>query len=172
VLFRLNPSNVPLQVVSLDQLGRPKTDVASATVRVYRVLDAGTEDELLATTPLAQVGTTNIWRYTWLPASLGEGVYHALYSLVDTNGYTTKQQESFSVRDIAKEETLEGAVTTLNAVAANVLLILKVETGRWRIVDNQMIFYDTNGTTPLYTFDLKDINGMPSNVNIFERDPV
>jgi len=35
-----------------------------------------------------------------------------------------------------------------------------------------MIFYEEDGVTPKLTFDLKDINGIPSNVNIFERRPV
>ena len=32
-----------------------------------------------------------------------------------------------------------------------------------------MIFYDDNGTTPLYTFDMKDDAGLPTMANIFER---
>ncbi len=53
----------------------------------------------------------------------------------------------------------------------DVLIIKKIETGRWKIEGTQMILYDENKTTALYTFDLKDINGTATNRNIFERDP-
>lgn len=49
----------------------------------------------------------------------------------------------------------------------------QVLTGRWLLDENTntMIFYDTDGTTPLFTFDMKDVNGNPAVQNVFERDP-
>lgn len=66
----------------------------------------------------------------------------------------------------------KAAVNTREDIQTKVTFIRKIEKGRWRIVGEQMIFYEEDDTTPLLTFDLKDINGLPSNVNIFERDPV
>lgn len=60
----------------------------------------------------------------------------------------------------------------VGTTAVNTDIIKKVETGRWRIVGTQMIFYNTDGTTPLLTFNLKDIAGLPTNENVFERVPV
>lgn len=51
-------------------------------------------------------------------------------------------------------------------------MILQVEAGRWRIVANQMIFYDTDGVTPLYTFNLKDASGNATMTDVMEREPV
>lgn len=48
----------------------------------------------------------------------------------------------------------------------------KIFTGRWKIVNNQMIFYDSDGLTPLLTFDLKDQLGDPTVIAAFERLPV
>ena len=45
-----------------------------------------------------------------------------------------------------------------------------IETGKWRIVANQMIFYDPFGV-PLFKFNLKDAAGNPTMVNVYERDP-
>ncbi len=53
----------------------------------------------------------------------------------------------------------DGTLTTLQA---DVTIIKKIETGRWKIVNNQMIFYDDDGTTPLYTFNLKNADGDPT----------
>ena len=51
-------------------------------------------------------------------------------------------------------------------------LLRQINVGRWRIVSNQWIFYDTDGTTPLVTFDLKDSGGAATETNVYDRDPV
>ena len=50
-------------------------------------------------------------------------------------------------------------------------------TGKWQIFTsgpnaNQMICYDDDGTTPLYTFNLLSSTGVPSTLNPYTRDPV
>jgi len=47
--------------------------------------------------------------------------------------------------------------------------ILKIEQGRWKIISNQMIFYDEDGVTPFLTFNLKDAAGNPTELNPVER---
>lgn len=50
--------------------------------------------------------------------------------------------------------------------------VRKVETNRWKIsANNKMIIYDDDGTTPLITFNLKDLAGSPSYKKVFERVP-
>lgn len=51
--------------------------------------------------------------------------------------------------------------------------VFKVETGRWKINadDYTMTFYDEDGTTPLFKYDLKDPDGNPSVECPFERIP-
>jgi len=61
--------------------------------------------------------------------------------------------------------------TALEADGSKLATIYKIETGRWRIVGTQMIFYDADGTTPILTFDLKDIAGLPTDQNVYERVP-
>lgn len=152
-----SPSQVVLQVQAQNLDGTPKRALASATVRVYH-LAAGSEVVDLVTTPLVQVPGTNTWRYIWTPESLSVGHYFAEYTLIDTDGAEFVAAEDIDIRDIARQ--------------ADLAFVRQIEQGRWRIVSNQMIFYDTDGVTPLRVFNLKDINGIPSNVNIFERVPV
>lgn len=52
---------------------------------------------------------------------------------------------------------------------AGVGKILKIEKGNWEIVGNQMVFYDDDGTTAIYTFDLKDKRGISTDSNVFKR---
>lgn len=47
----------------------------------------------------------------------------------------------------------------------------KIAVGRWKIQGTQLLLYDTNGTTVLFAFDLKDDAGNPSATRIFERVP-
>lgn len=66
----------------------------------------------------------------------------------------------------------EWTQTEKDTLLADMSIIKKVEQGRWQITGNQMIIYDTNGTTPLLTFNLKNKAGAATETNVFERDPV
>lgn len=167
IVERPDPSQLVLQAAAYNLDGTVKTSLASAVVRVYHVNGAGTEVEDLSPITMAQVGSTNFWRYRWTPASLPVGQYFAEYTLVDTDGATFVGSEDVSIQDFASQ-------TDLSGIKADVELIRKVETGRWKIdeVTDQMTFYDDDGVTPLLVFDLKNIGGLPDHVNIFERDPV
>lgn len=152
-----NPAQIVLQVYAQNLDGSPKLTLTSAQVRVYHIA-GGVEVADLPAVPPTQVSGTNIWRYVWTPTTLPVGHYYAEYSLVDTDGALFVAAEDIDVRDIARQTDLS--------------FVRQIEQGRWRIVSNQMIFYDADGVTPLRVFNLKDINGIPSNVNIFERIPV
>ena len=67
--------------------------------------------------------------------------------------------------------TLSGSDRYVHASneTAGIGKILKIEKGKWQITGNQMIFYDADGTTPLYTFDLKDKSGIATETNVFSR---
>lgn len=47
--------------------------------------------------------------------------------------------------------------------------ILKIEKGNWEIKDNQMIFYDTDGITELYKFNLQTKLGVATETDVFKR---
>ncbi len=49
--------------------------------------------------------------------------------------------------------------------------ILKIEKNKWEIKNNQMIFYDDDGTTALYTFNLKTKSDIPTERDVFKRNP-
>jgi len=52
---------------------------------------------------------------------------------------------------------------------AGVGKILQIEKGNWAIVGTQMIFYSADGTTPLYTFDLKNKGSAATDNDVFSR---
>ena len=72
--------------------------------------------------------------------------------------------------------TKDSEIDTINA---NTLITKKVSINRWKIdtTANTLIYYDDDGTTPIYTFDLKNAAGNPASGDAsqtlysFERDP-
>jgi hypothetical protein len=50
--------------------------------------------------------------------------------------------------------------------------ILKLLKNRWKVVSNQLVIYDDDGTTVLFTYNLFDDNSLPTMTRIFERVPV
>jgi hypothetical protein len=50
--------------------------------------------------------------------------------------------------------------------------ILKIEKNKWEIKRKQMIIYDDDGVTPLYTFNLRNKEGIPTDNEIYRREPV
>jgi len=48
-------------------------------------------------------------------------------------------------------------------------VIYEVESGRWSITNNQMIFYKHDNITELFRFELRDAEGNVSSENVFDR---
>jgi len=94
----------------------------------------------------------------WASATLAVGQYVAEYKLLDVYGQECVVPEDIVVHDLALQ--------------ADLAIVRKVETGRWRVVANQMIFYDDDGITPILTFNLKNEAGIPAMDEVFERVPV
>lgn len=91
-----------------------------------------------------------------------------------TYEYTTyDEDEDYCIRADGSA-TLSGSdryVYSTNETAG-VGKILQIEKGKWSIKGNQMIFYDTDGTTALYTYNLTTKNGTPTEKDVFNRTEV
>lgn len=71
----------------------------------------------------------------------------------------------------ALEEAPTGEGGGGDATAENQELLIKILTGKWEVTGNQLIMYDTDGETALYTFDLTQ-DGVPTEYNPDKREPV
>jgi len=161
ILGAMNQGEVVFQCFAIKADGSANMDISGATVRVY-VVSGGSETDLLAVTSMSRVGSTNTWRYEWSPSALSVGQYVVEYVVTDSGGITARVAEDLIVRDIARD-------SVLSLVQSDMSIVKKVETGRWRIVNNQMVFYDDDGVTPVLTFNLLDDAGNPSSERVFER---
>ena len=135
----------------LCNLGRTKTswDVS------YRVLNSA----------LSEIST---WTTSGV-VEIGNGYYGVAISLSSAaTGYVQwKSEKSGETAIYLVEEFIcvEDFVTNLSN-------IIKVEMGKWEISSNKLIFYDTNGTSVLYQFNLKDSSGNPTETNVYKREPI
>lgn len=156
-------SDVGTAVAALNDVS--SSDVQSAAAAALTAYDPPTKTELdSAVSPLA----------TAVALATVDGIVDSI--LADTAAIDGRLPS-----DPADQSAVEAAITAatsplatsgaLALVAADVTTIKKVETGRWKITGNQMIFYDTDGTTPILTFDLLDDSGLPAMENVYERDP-
>lgn len=162
MLASLNQTELFLEAIALGTNGSLKSNVDTASVVVY-MIDAGAKTEVLASTAMTNTGS--IWSYVWEPASLPVGEYIAEYTLEDDDGIVTTVAEGIAVRDIATQSLvteIQGSVDTIKGI----------ESGRWKIENNQMLFYATDGVTPILTFNLFDADGNPTMTDLFERVPV
>lgn len=93
------------------------------------------------------------------------------------SGSGVTPQDKLDIADAVWDEALAGHTTTGSAskivveTQTAVELVKQIETGRWRITNNQMVFYDTSGAVILI-FDLLDSDGTPTMKQVYERVPV
>lgn len=118
----------------------------------YRILDYDL-------TVLSAYTATNV-------VELGNGEYGLSKSFSSTfRGF-------IQFKDVEDNLVISDPITVVEDFLTQISDIFKIETGRWKIVNNQMIFYDTDETTPIYTFNLKDSSGNATSENPVEREPV
>jgi len=111
---------------------------------------------------------------------VASGVYYLDLVQGETNGDVVAIQIKTSTAD-AKTTVLVfyTAAQTLDEIDSNVDSILvdtgaleKIGTNRWKVTGNQLIIYDDDKVTPIYTFNLLDSGGVPAMENVYERTPV
>jgi len=96
----------------------------------------------------------------------------------ETNVLAVKERTDNLPDDPATETTAVAAKDAADAASASALdaknsslVSRKIATGRWKIDGTQLFMYDDDGVSVIYTFDLLDNTGAPSNTKIFERRP-
>ncbi len=116
--------------------------------------------------------------YSWVMTNgsynaKGKFVFHGYVNTIKSE--TDKIQTIDNLVDAIKAKTDNlptDTASTLQTIGNNVLTNKKVLTGRWKMTNNQFILYDSDNTTPLFTFNLKDGAGNATMINPMERTPV
>lgn len=111
---------------------------------------------------------------------VASGIYYLDLVLGETNGdvvaiqvkTTTEGAKTTVLVFYTSAQTLDEIDVNIDSILADTDVLEKIGTNRWKILSNQLIIYDDDGVTPLYTFDLKDSSGNPAMENVYERVPV
>jgi len=137
-----------IYVIYFADLGTPKTGL-SPTIDIFiKVSDGGSAGSAPSISELSG----GFYKFTYAPTE-------DIAIRVDSNDVNMADRDKYIVLIASPDD--EGLAK-----------ILQVDKGRWKIQNNQMIFYKEDGVTPLYTFNLKDESGQPSEKNVYERVPV
>jgi len=88
--------------------------------------------------------------------------------------FTTYDEDEDYVMVADGTTTLSGSERYVYSTneTAGVGKILKISKNKWEILNNQMIFYDDDGTTALHTFNLQNKAGGATDRDVYKRVPV
>jgi len=86
----------------------------------------------------------------------------AIKDAVDVNGN--------DIDDAINNQTIMDG--KLNTIGTDLTYVKQKESGRWKIENNQLTYYEDDGTTVLRRFNLFNSRGLPTNQNPYERVPV
>ena len=75
-------------------------------------------------------------------------------------------------KNVTDDIIVAESIIVVEDIVSKIVDVFKIETGRWKIINNQMIYYDTDGVTALYTFNLLDSAGNATMQSPAERTVV
>lgn len=152
---------VPVKTIAVDAI-----DAASLKADAITEIQSG-----LASAANLSTANTNISAIdTKLGTPVGVSVSADIAAVSTKLGSPAGASVSADVAAV-KSDTAS-TLTQVNASADILETLELIGAGRWKIQGTQLIVYDSDGVTPLLTFNLKDDLGNPSNTRIFERVPV
>jgi len=116
----------------------------------------------------------------------GGGYFYDFTTQVNTKDYFFRGDGGATLADHERYQSGSNTLDQVNAqldliktetdkipsMIIDIDLIKTVESRDWKIIANQMIFYDDDGTTAILTFDLKDASGNPTMSNVYKRERV
>jgi hypothetical protein len=157
-----------IQLVQTANFGKSKTGAAGLGEMGYRILNSDNSELLPRTTnqifeTAPGIYTTTIYvpedfngQIVWDTGSAFSITYYANESI------NLSQQHSLITK-------IDSASDKMDDLKIDIQLIRDVTAGRWKIINNQMIFYGEDNATEVLRFDLLDESGNPSVESVFER---
>jgi len=92
------------------------------------------------------------------------------YVITIQNGSVFYGRLTVSVQSFA--EDIDSVNSSIQTMATDIAFIKAIEGGRWKIINNQMVFYTSDNTTEVARFNLTDAAGTPTETNVMERTRV
>jgi hypothetical protein len=161
---------MPTQLLQNVNFGRSKYDATGSLGVGYSLLGTdGTVVESRTTTGVYQTAPGIYAAYVSFPDNFkGQILWDTGDHYFLTASYATEDYNGSAAVtiDTAKIDEIYDVVTSMTGTLNS---IYDIQFGRWRIVNNQMIFYKDDNTTEVVRFDLFDDAGNPTMDAVFER---
>ncbi len=132
----------------VDSDGNPVAGLTDGDFTKELYNPSGSEVSGTVTVTVTELGT-GLYRVSFTPSIVGEWALNIFNATYFVGGKSNNYQCTTGV----------------------VMDIIKIEYGRWKVVGDQMLFYDDDDTTVIATFDLKDLAGAATMQNVYERTP-
>lgn len=94
---------------------------------------------------------------------------------IQTNIVDDKNAYKANITALALEATgqlIKTEIDKIPSIITDLDFIKDIEGGKWKIINNQMIFYKADNVTEVARFNLFDSNGNPAVADVFERQKV
>ncbi len=153
---------MPQKLLSVN-FGKLKADAVGVNGVGYKLLD--------------QEGTVITARTTAGVYQAAPGIYAALITfsndfvgqVIWDTGAHFFDTTSYASEDLNGIEKLNDLYSVVTAMDERIQGIYDIQFGRWKIINNQMIFYKDDNVTEVVRFNLLDDAGNPSIDAVFER---
>lgn len=151
-------------------------DVGVFPTANYATVAAYVED--IRTRLIAIVGDTNEVQISLANGGFTDLLIDGIKARTDVNATEAKQDIIDGIVDtivgrVTANVATEAKQDVIDGIVDNILLdtdaLEKIATNRWKIVANQLIVYDDDKVTPIYTFNLFSAGGAPVMENVYER---
>jgi len=154
-----SPAYIPF-IIQITGPGGSQTDPSADNLIIYEESgsDSSFDSTQISGSPFdpAKVNSkTGLWGVLVPKSAFTAGKYYLALWEITVDGISTAKVEKFFA-------TSQGV---------DIVYVKQMMKGRWKIdtATNKLTFYDSNGTTPLIIFDLKDSVGSPTSDNPVER---
>ncbi len=146
--------------------GSGKTNPSAANLIIYEEAgaDASFDSTQISSSPFspAQVnGKTGLWGSLVDKTELTANKFYIALWEFTVDGVNIAKVEEYQV--------IDSDTTNVDSILTKLVHLKQSVQGRWKIFNNQLIIYDSDETTPLLTYDLKDAAGDPTSTNPVER---
>ncbi len=120
-----------------------ESGLSDVLIVIYKVSDGSI---VQSSTSMTEISTTGVYSYD----------------------YSASNDEDY----LAKMSSVANKRTSVQIFNRQVDSILKVQKNKLNIASNVLTIFDNDGTTTLFSFNLKDANGNATSDDVFSREPI
>jgi len=157
---------MPLTLLQNVCFGRRRADLTGSTGVGYTLLDtAGAIVSPRTTTGVYHIASGTYAANVTYPDRFNGQILWDCPAVGNLSSSIAIEAQNVQANDPRVSDTW----SMVNSVTGSIEALYDISFGRWKILNNQMIFYKADNTTVVATFNLFDSNGNATMDGVFER---